>query len=128
MPLAQAFIHYHPEAHRLATAVFNYNWHPGNLPLSMSRSVSIPSEFLDPLHNDPNLGPSFCHEEFESDCTNSSYFATAPIPAMNNQRQKMMYVESTTHMHPYHPVFPPPQHISLQFVDINWDQCILLTN
>ena len=47
----------------------NYNRYPGNLPQSISMIVSIPSEVLNPLHNEPNHGPSFQHEKVRPDQT-----------------------------------------------------------
>ena len=85
-------------------------------------------EFCDPLCNDPNLGPSFWHEDFLLDCTNFLQFAATPVPSMNNQRQTIVYIESIIHTLPYHPVFAPPQHIALQFAEINQDQHLLPTN
>ena len=52
----------------------------------------------------------------------------APVPGVNNQRQTIVYIKSITHMYPHHPVFDPPQHVSLELADIDQDQQILLMN
>ena len=56
LPLAQTLIHCHPEAHGLARAICNYNRYQGNLPPSISRIGSIPSEFCTPLCKDFSRG------------------------------------------------------------------------
>ena len=71
-------------------------------------------EFCDPLCNDPNFGPFFWHEDF--------------LSGMNNQRKMIVYIESIIHTLPYYPVFPPLQHITLEFTEIDQDQCLLPTN
>ena len=82
----------------------------------------------DPFHNDPNLGPSFWHEDFLSDHTNFSHFTAVPVSGTNHCRQMIVYVESVIHTFPYHPVSAPPQHVALEFADIDQDQCLLPTN
>ena len=66
------------------------------------------------------------HEDFSLDCTNFSHFTAVPVPGTNNQRQLIVCVESTIHTLPYHPAHP--QHIDLEFVDIDQGQCLLVAN
>ena len=47
---------------------------------------------------------------------------------MNNQRQMVVHVESIICTLPHCPVFAYPQHIALEFADIDQDQCLLPTN
>ena len=67
----QALLDCQPELCQPARAVHNFNCNPGNLPLTDSRLVSIPTEFQDPLCNDPNLGPYFWHEDLSLDHTDN---------------------------------------------------------
>ena len=128
LPSARDLLHHQPEVCQLVRAVCNLNQNPDNLASTISRIVSIPMEFHDPLHNDPNLNPSFWHKDFLSDCTNFSHFPPAPVTGMNNQRQMIVYIESIILILPYHPVFAPPQCSALEFADIDQDQCLLPTN
>ena len=98
LPLAQVLLCDQPDVCQLVRAICNYNLHPGNLPSAISRVASSSTEFCDPLHNDPYLGPSFWHEDFSLDHTNFHTLQLLHLPAQTTE-DKHFYISNLSSTH-----------------------------